>query len=228
MATKTKSEILADVRLILDEQRVNTPLLEEQDVISEETDTLFWSYIEQAVDEVHLQAQAYLLADVVEHATVNVAADSPRYGKRGVLPDDFLRCIRIMAADWMQPVYEPIDPSSDEYQLQRSKWQGVRGNAERPVVAVTTGSTAGSAQLQIEVYDTAEGSVTVDYVPRAEVSTDEDPEVEVGLHCYRPLLYVLAKHYLLTLGDSEKATIFGATAGGLLGTEPPADAAATG
>ena len=65
MATKYKSNILKDVRLLLDEQRDNATLITEHDTISVETDTMLWSYILQAIDEVHLNAQAWLMGDML-------------------------------------------------------------------------------------------------------------------------------------------------------------------
>ena len=211
------------MRTLLDEQRDNTALIDDGDVITVETDAIIWSYITQAVDEVHLQAQAWLINDVVSRALLTLDEETTGTGKHAALPDDFLRLVRVKAGDWQQAVYDAIDPDSEEYLQQSSRWAGVRGNTERPVVAVVPGDRESSANnsnaLRLEVWTTGESDITVDYVQRAQISDNADPEVTIAEHCYRPLLYTLAKHYLLTVGDTNKAALFGAAAGGLTGAD---------
>ena len=214
-----KSTILKDVRVLLDEQRDNSALISDEDTVSMETDDIIWSYIEQAVDEVHMSAAVWMIKDVTEEQTLGLsdAKVARGRGKFGDLPDTFMRLIRVDAEDWLVPCYEPIDQDSDEYLMQHSKWSGVKGNTERPVVAVVPGTSDSSIKLKLEVFTTSCSQVNISYVKRAQISEGTDPEVLIAKHCYRALLYTLAKYYLMTLGDVEKASLFGATAGGLMG-----------
>lgn len=218
MATKVRNTILQDARLLLDEQRNNEVLIASEDTISVETDTLLWSFILQAIDEVHLNAQAWLMGDVLTRVDVSLSSRG-RTGKKGTLPEDFLRLIRMDASDWAMPVYEPIDPDSEEYMMQSSRWRGARGNQDRPVVAVVPGDTDGSKSLNVEVWETEQDSAHLVYVKRSAIVTDNGQEtVTIAEHCYRALLYTLAKHYLFAIGETERAAICGATAGALIGT----------
>ena len=218
---KDKETILKDVRVLLDEQRENAALIEDEDPISVETDTILWSYVTQAVDEVHLSAQSWMVAPV--SVSSDIALSDYRKGKKGSLPVDFLRMIKLSAEDLNADVYEPISEDSDEYLQQQSKWAGVRGNADRPVAAILPNHTGENSGLALEVYGTKLSSCNLLYIKRATVSDDA---IDIAPMCYRSVLYTMAKHYLLTIGDSEKAALFGLTAGGLVGASQPVESQA--
>lgn len=215
---KEKDAILKDVRVLLDEQRENAALITDEDPISMETDAIIWSYITQAVDEVHLAAQSWMVYSIA--AKQSVALTAKRKGMAGSLPADFLRLIKLSAEDLNTDVYEAINEDSEEYLHQQSKWAGVRGNADRPVVAILPPAEGGSnAGLAIEVYGTSKTTADVTYIKRCSVKTGN--KVDIADQCYRSVLYTLAKHYLMTIGDVEKASLFGLTAGGLIGASQP-------
>ena len=51
------------------------------------------------------------------------------------LPDDFLRLVSFQMSDWAYPVVTPIMEGDALYRQQKSKY-GIKGNTERPVVAL--------------------------------------------------------------------------------------------
>ena len=87
------------------------------------------------------------------------------------LPDDFLRLASIQLSDWRRPAHI-ITEESPEYDLQSSRFPGVRGNPQRPVAAIVRYSFG----LVVELYSSiASEEVTIRkalYVPRPQFDAD--------------------------------------------------------
>ena len=62
-----------------------------------------------------------------------VSVDSEGVGVL-ILPADFQRLVSLKMSDWRRPVKKITDTDSNEYPMQGSKWPGIRGTPERPVV----------------------------------------------------------------------------------------------
>ncbi len=61
----------------------------------------------------------------------------PGYGSGHIqLPDDFLRLVTFQMSDWDYAVTVAITETDPLYQLQRSRFAGVRGTPQKPVVAI--------------------------------------------------------------------------------------------
>lgn len=206
-------QIKADVRLVIDESEDNSELLAAFDPITIETDNITESMILQSIDEVHKSAQLYMLVDVRHSEGLSLTAY--RKGHKAYIPDDFLRFVCADCADWERTVYDPIDQDSDEYMMQSSKWAGVRGTTERPVVAIIPGPDA----LQMEVYTTGANTVNLTYIKKAGI--DQENKVEIASMCYRALLYTIAKYYLISTGNNQQAAIMGAVATQMIGAQQP-------
>ena len=81
-------------------------------------------------------------------------SDVPGYGSGHVnLPDDFMRLISFEMSDWDYPVTVAITEDNPIYPMQASRYGGVRGNPQRPVVAITHGATG----MQLEFYSCEKG-----------------------------------------------------------------------
>lgn len=78
------------------------------------------------------------------------------------LPTNFLRLVNFKMSDWAYGIGTPISETSTKYNAQWSKYGGVRGNPEKPVVAITAGnklqffsshySTTSSERATVEDY----------------------------------------------------------------------------
>lgn len=130
------------------------------------------------------------------------------------LPSDFMRFVAFRMSDWRKPVTEPIDESHPMYAMQRSRVVAVRGNKEKPVVAIVHGSNG----LVLEAYTTAESSkVSVaKYLPK--------PSVNGGKVKLCPLLtdaIVYAAAYLVanSYNAITQAQVFLSTAKSLAGIQ---------
>ena len=142
------SDILHDVRIILDENGVSVPLTSLGDVDTLSLNTLIESKIEDAARIVELQAPLHLLSangsDFGSGQGVNWHdSTNPGIGSGYIaLPTDFLRLICFRMSDWAYPVSEVIYPHDPRYALQHSRYQGVKGNPQSPVVAIQTGESS--------------------------------------------------------------------------------------
>ena len=87
------------------------------------------------------------------------------------LPDDFLRLASIQLSNWQRPAHI-ISEESPEYDLQTSRFPGVRGNPQRPVAAIVRYSFG----LVAELYSSFPGEdVTIRkalYVPQPHLDAD--------------------------------------------------------
>ncbi|MCM1452419.1 MAG: hypothetical protein NC102_09170 [Clostridium sp.] len=52
------------------------------------------------------------------------------------LPEDYMRLCVFRMDDWEQPVTNTIEPHSEAYRMQYSRYAGLRGNPQRPACAV--------------------------------------------------------------------------------------------
>lgn len=79
----------------------------------------------------------------VSSSTISWKGDVDYLGNRPgeiTLPSNFLRLVNFKMSDWAYGVGTPISETSTKYNAQWSKYGGVRGNPENPVVAIIQGN----------------------------------------------------------------------------------------
>lgn len=207
---KTFEEIADEVRMIIDENEDNSALITETDEVANDTDKITKEMIMQSVDMVHQIAPLWKTTDVQTQTTVSLTPY--KKGKAGTVPSDFLRFVLADASDWSRKVYEPITEGSAEYQMQSSEFAGIRGSAERPVVAIVPGLI----NLNIEVYTTSGGSITLAYIKKASAVAGS---VTIADMCYKAMLNMVAKYYMVSVGEPERAAHYDAVVKELLGID---------
>lgn len=158
------SEILRDVRVALDENRESEALLSEGAVDTLELAEIIESKIEEAARAVVDESPVELLG-----RGKPLEGDVFR-GVRGSgwmrLPDDFERLIYFKMSDWESGVRKAVGTETAEYERQKSRYGGVRGNSQKPVAAVVMKE----AGLCLEFFG----------------SESEEAEVESGLYYPEP------------------------------------------
>ena len=117
-----------------------------------------------------------------------------------VLPADFLRLIVFQMSDWSMPVTLAIDETSPLYSRQKSRYAGVRGNPQRPVVAIVQ-QPIGSV---LEFYSCEQGEHVyikmARYAPLPKKYTlNEEEVIELPEKLIRPVVYCAA--YLVALAQ---------------------------
>lgn len=185
------SDIIKEVRIALDENEASVPL------IADDSNTL-------SLDEIIGQKLLHAIRTVSESAPYTMLQDAPslpvanlRMNDDGSgqlpLPDDFLRLVIFRMNDWSRAVTDPIDETDAEYTMQRSKYTGVRGNAQRPVCALVSKNTG----QVLEFFSCDDKTASVDIakyikIPTiVELSTGERA-VEICQRVYTPVIYYTA------------------------------------
>ena len=192
--------IVGDVRVCLDQNMVSDALLATGDIDTLSLDEIIRSKVREAVRRVHSEAPFHLLEEGHNFG------DNLYWGDQCsgwvLLPHDFMRLVVFEMSDWERPVFEAITPADASYALQRSRFKGIRGTAQRPVCAI---ATRGEGKV-LEFYSCKSEEATVSravYIPYPEIA---DGGIDICERCYDAVVYTVAGLTLLSCGEVEKAT----------------------
>lgn len=195
-------EIVRDVRIAIDENKTSEQLIADEDIDTLSLDEIIRSKIVEAVRMVLTATPIHLLDGGVPFG------DAVFWRSKGsgwiLLPDDFMRLLIFKMSDWERPVYEPITAAAPQYQVQFSRYKGLRGNPQKPVVAIVS-RAEGRA---LELFSCKDESATVEqavYLPLPKI--DEYGGIEVPERCYMPAVYETASLVLATIGQGELSSI---------------------
>jgi hypothetical protein len=158
--------IKQEVKIALDQNMSSEQLLDISDIDTLTFDQIIESKIADAARVVLLNAPNHLL-DGGSSFGQSISWFS-REGLSGgyiVLPNDFLRLVSFQMSDWTRAVTTPISENDPLYELQSSRFPGIRGCPQNPIVALCSQSIG----LVLEFYScTAGAGVTVKkatYIP---------------------------------------------------------------
>lgn len=195
-------DILRDVRIAIDENKTNEQLIADEDIDTLMLDDIITSKVIDGVKRVHSEAPVYLLDGGYNFG------DGIYWGEMEsgwcLLPDDFMRLVVFQMDDWERAVYHAISEDDKEYQLQSSRFKGVRGTAQRPVCAVAI-RPEGRA---LEFYSCKSTDAKVKravYLPYPRI--DEDNGVEICERCYQSVVYMIASLALFTCESAEQGKL---------------------
>jgi len=209
------TKITEDVRICLDENRSGSALITSGDIDTLTLDEIIQSKILEAVQRVHLKAPSFFLE--VGHNFGDALYWEPDKNCGWVpLPQDFLRLVVFEMSDWERAVYQAISTDDPEYAKQRSRYQGIRGNPQRPVCAIAIRESAGIVGKALEFYSCKTTTATVKRAVYIPFPTVENGEVDLSQRCYTAIIYTAAALTLLTLGDKDKASALDGIADSLL------------
>ncbi len=191
------------VRVAIDMNRGDEPLLMEGDSDTLTLDETIHAKLADAVRMVEMEAPAIML-----ESGHDFGGDGVFIGKDGkgfvVLPDDFMRLVAFRMSDWHRTVHDAIDENSPEYAMQSSRWKGICGNPEKPVCAIVRRPEGKVLEFYSSRDDTAEVT-QASYVPRPRI--DAVGGIDVAEDCYRAAVYRAAALVLSSLGDGLSTTM---------------------
>lgn len=126
-----------------------------------------------------------------------------RKGSDGIvpLPEDFLRLVVFQMSDWSLGITDAVTEDSADYLLQTSKWKGIRGNVERPVVAITHQDDG----RVLEFFGCDSTSATIKralYIPMPEIDNNT---IKLCSLLHRATVYRIASLVALAIGDRDAA-----------------------
>ena len=164
--------IISHVRVLLNYSPESRPLIDVHDEPTLSINHMIATMLPMAVRQVLLTAPLAAI-DTLRPLSGKLSwKQRPGVGMAFMpLPDDFLRLASIQLSDWQRPAHI-ITEESPEYDLQSSRFPGVRGNPNRPVAAIVRYSFG----LVAELYSSIGGeNVTIRkalYVPEPHFDAD--------------------------------------------------------
>lgn len=195
-------DMAKDVRIAIDMNRNSNPLINDGDIDTISMDEIIRSKLVDAVKMVEMEAPIHLLEQGHQFG------DSVTWEEDGkgwiILPDDFMRLIVFRMSGWKRAVSGAITQSDPIYLQQSSRWKGICGNPENPVVAIVNRAEG----LVLEFYSCDDDTATVEqavYIPLPKI--DEDGGIDVSEKCYKSAVYRAAALSLASLGDQLSDTM---------------------
>lgn len=132
--------LMRDVRIAMDQNMDDRSLSDLGDADTLTLDQIIESKLEVATRLVELNAPTHLLSDT-RRLPSSISWMGQQIGIGGgtiALPDDFVRLVVFQMSDWRRSVNTPISDDDPRYAMQHSQFSGVRGNIDKPIVAITT------------------------------------------------------------------------------------------
>ena len=230
--TVRAEEMAKAVRVAIDMNRGDAPLIMEGDTDTLSLDDIIYSKLADAVRLVETEAPLSMLesghdfgdsplfwtddgdigrtgrASLPDGSNEEGAAEagSLRSMWKGfiILPEDFMRLVSFRMSDWRRTVFEAMTENDPRYALQSSRFGGICGNPEKPVAAIVRRSEG----KVLEFYSCRDNTASVaqaTYVPTPRI--DRDGGIDVAEECYRAAVYRAGALALASVGDQLSATM---------------------
>jgi hypothetical protein len=204
------SDIVQEAKVALDENVSSAALAELGDVDTLKLEEIIESKVVDAAMVIEQNAPAYML-DSGKAFGESIGWDGqPGYGAGYIhLPDDFMRLVCYQMSDWDYAVTVAITEDSPQYQMQRSRFAGVRGNPQKPVVAITSQPIG----LVLEFFSCYSGENAfikkARYIPIPRI---KNGKIDLCEKLKRAVVYYTAYLAALSLGNGDAAAAMLATA----------------
>lgn len=196
-------ELKREIRVALDQNNVSEQLFNSGDIDTLTLEEIIESKIADAGRIVEGEAPLYLLDSGKSFGdSISWEGQVGRGAGRILLPDDFLRLVCFQMSDWERAVNMAISENDPLYALQSSRFAGVRGNPQKPVVAITSSPTG----KVLEFYSCTKGStVTVSKAKYIAIPAIVSGKIDLCEKLKRSIVYYSAYLVALTLKDKELA-----------------------
>lgn len=203
----TVTQICTDVRKAMDRNSTadQESLLEFAKNGTLTFDDIVTDIIPRAARIVLNNAPLYLVGTGKEMETDVAWESQPGYGMGfTMLPDDFLRIVSFQMTDWERPATSAITEDNPLYARQRSRFVGLKGCPQRPVIAIVTYPT-GKA---LEFFSCRGGEKVAvrraRYIAIPEVTSSK---IDLPEKCYDGIIYTIAAMVSSVLKDNDLTTI---------------------
>lgn len=198
-------DLKREIRIALDQNMNSTPLLDVGDIDTLSLDDIIESKIEDAARLVMRDAPLHLL-----DGGKAFGESIKWFSREGVgggyiaLPSDFLRLVSFQMSDWSYPVNVAITEDHPLYPLQSSRYAGIKGNPQRPVVALSSQPIG----LVLEFYSCEAGEGV--YVKRATylpIPKLNGGQIIFSEKLKSSVVYYAAYLTALSIGNGDLATV---------------------
>ena len=205
------TDIVTSVKVALDQNMNSEALITEGDIDTLSMEQIIRSKIEDAAKIVTSIAPHHLLDGGKTFGESIGWQSSVGYGRGYIfLPQDFLRLVCFQMSDWSYPVFTPITSDDPKYRQQFSRHAGIKGNPQRPVVAITpiVSSESNPSNLMLEFFSCQAGSSVyvkqASYIPIPKILDDNTIDL-----CYKlksAIVYYIAYMVASSIGNADVAT----------------------
>jgi hypothetical protein len=197
------SDLKREARVAIDMNMSSQPLAALQDVDTLSLEDIIESKIADAARIVESMAPVHLL-DAGEPFAETIGWDSAvgYGGGHIILPSDFLRLVSFQMSDWDYAVTTVITEDDPLYPQQRSRFPGIRGCPQRPVVALVQRPVG----LTLEFYSCTGGEEV--YVTRARyipIPKITNGKIDICEKLKPSVVYYIGYLTALSVGDSDLA-----------------------
>lgn len=215
------SDIVRDVRIAIDQNQDAESMENFGDVDTLDLSNLIKDKIEDAAKLIMKAAPLHMIGKGVNPNNLEILYEKVYEGDSQCyavvkLPKDYMRCVTFRMEDWLLPITgsDIITPESPEYALQRSRVVGVRGNKERPVLAlvpyVADATEEDKTEYCYEAYSTDDKKqCDFTYLPIPTISKDK---ISLPSRLYRAVVYAIAYLTVLALNAQAQASVMLSTA----------------
>lgn len=202
-------ELVKAVQVVLDRNQVSQSLLDDGDTDTLSQKEIIRGKLAEAARIIESEAPSHLIAGgkSMEDADIAWKAVGDTYVGDMLVPSDFMRLVSLQMADWSRPG-RLISEDDAEYQWQSSRWSGVRGCPEKPIVAAVQYADG----LHLELYSCEKNETNIKrfvYLPLPSIASEK-----IGL-CEKlkdAIVYEAAFLTCQTLGDVNTAQMMQWTA----------------
>lgn len=195
------ADIVRDVKVVLDENMSSEELLALEDIETLSMEDIIESKVCEGIRRVESSAPLSMLDSGHNFGEEGLFWDNYESGFV-ILPDDFMRLMSFKMSDWEKTITQAITEDSPLYAKQSSRYKGVRGNWQKPVVAIVNRPEG----RVLEFYSCKDNLAEVIkgvYRPYPKI---EDGAVEISERCYMSVIYTIASLVSLSMGEADKAT----------------------
>lgn len=206
------NELKREVRITLDQNSTGGQLVSLADIDALMLESVIESKLTDAARVVEMNAPEYLLSPGKDADDTSVEWEVGNMGTI-TLPEDFMRLVVFEMSDWERPVVNAISATDPMYALQKSRWSGLKGTPERPVVAVVPGESGNVLEFYT-CTDVGESVRMFQYVPIPKV--DESGKLCLCERLKNAVVYYAAYLVALSMGENELAQALSGTANELM------------
>lgn len=198
------SALKREIRITIDQNATSAQLANLGDIDTLSLEEIIESKIAEAARSVEQNAPLFLLDSGKAFAdSIGWNSEIGIGGGYIHLPDDFMRLISFQMSDWSRPVTTAISEDDPQYELQSSRYPGIRGCPQNPIVAITQQPVG----LVLEFYSCTAGEHV--YVKRARYIPFPkivNGSIELCEKLKPAIVYYAAYLTALSIGDSDLAT----------------------
>lgn len=191
-------DIIRDVRIAIDQNMDGESLSYFGDVDTLSLDDIISSKIVDAAMLILDSAPINMVGDVATDGSEEAEykkvynTDKSFYAEI-VAPEDFFRLVLFTMQDWKKSVTDKdlIYPTDEEYAIQRSRIEGVRGSAENPVLAYVPKFSAVNNKFCFEAYSCKENEAyALSYIPMPTIVDEQ--KIALSQELYKAVVYATA------------------------------------